>query len=117
MHGTWCTRGALPAFYPPLFCFGQGKQLKEQLREAREGSVRERQKSEQALQRAESRVADLEQAWEVLAAKVVPLADRNADLEWVSTKKRRQAIQILIFFSVASNTTATPSSLLHGAPF
>lgn len=78
----------------PATALLQGKELEEQLREAREGSVRERQKSEQAVQRAESRASDLERAWEVLAAKVVPLADRNADLEWVSAQKKTPPTRI-----------------------
>lgn len=69
----------------PLLTFSQGKQLEEKLQKLEEASVCERQESEQALRIAESRASDLEQAWEVLAAKVVPLADRNADLERVSS--------------------------------
>ena len=113
-----CTRHMRMCRNKPLFPrhhILQGKQLEEQLREAREGSVRERQKSEQAVQRAESRVNDLERAWELLAAKVVPLADRNADLEWVSHKTPTQSANPQYFLD-RLNTTATPSDSLGGAP-
>lgn len=75
------TIGVFRRLSPPL---SQVKRLEEQLQAAQDRSERERQQSEQAVQHAQRRVGELEQAWQVLAAKVVTLADRNADLEWVS---------------------------------
>lgn len=45
---------------------------------------RERQESSLAAQHAENRVGELKAAWRALAEKVLSLAGRNADLEWVS---------------------------------
>lgn len=44
---------------------------------------RERQESSEAVQHAETRVREVEAAWQALAQKAVALAERNADLEWV----------------------------------
>lgn len=81
----------------------QVKLLEEKLQEARDVSQDQRQdgaaqhpqhhseqeirETGQALSQAERRVADFERAWGVLAAKVVSLADRNTELEWVSLRR------------------------------
>ena len=44
---------------------------------------RERRESSEAAQHAEARVREVEAAWQALAEKVMTLAERNADLEWV----------------------------------
>lgn len=65
----------------------QVKTLELQLqaaRETEESAERDQKQSQEALRQAEARIQELEHAWQVLAAKVVSLADRNADLEWVS---------------------------------
>lgn len=46
---------------------------------------RQRQEADQAAGRAKARAEELNSAWRALADKVVSLANRNADLEWVSS--------------------------------
>lgn len=46
---------------------------------------KDRQEADQAAERAKARAEELNSAWQALADKVVSLANRNADLEWVSS--------------------------------